>query len=435
MFIEFMARGGWVPGIGTVLTLIATSRLGLAAQVAGDLDSPSNRCLDYIAGTDSTSFLQVGLTAGNALLHVVSGGRQTAEILEEAFLGMFAANNPYTPQDKNGTMCNIMAPLWRQAASILGVSKLFGADDECSFIDRFYWSRHERHTYSSNYIRSYKLDNFHLTYIPQWKCGNDNIRDNLRRLGVPEAELANVAAGTSEQNFAADAWHSVHDWVPDNASFSIVREPMSRFVSGYNEIEFRIAKFELCNRDHTGMGATCSEALQLGSEKYDNVKPLTTERALEFIKDILGYRLSPMILYEHVFSMLGNLNAYQKNYERRITFVGRLEHFAAAWERMQTAGKLKFPKFKNDLGSHGSSEYPAGSYMREVLGTNKNARLAMACAVLLPDQLCFEYAPMVDIASECTSVGFASSEGWARLVGDIRKHMCPDIRELQPLDA
>jgi len=404
--------------------------LGTVTIMAGSLDIPWNCSKECLYNAESTSFLQVGITTGNAPTHA-------AHPKEAIQLQMAASTNPYKLQDKDGTMCDIMAPLWRQAATILGMNESdLALDDECSFIDRFYWSRHEKKGYSSNYIRSYKLGNFHLTYVPQWKCGNDNIRDNMRRLGVPEASLANVAAGTGTQDSAVDDWHNVDDWVPDGEIFSIVREPFSRFISGYNEIEYRIANDELCDESHTGMDLTCDEALQSGTEQFDDLEPLTDERSLEFIKDILRYSLSPMIQYEHVFSMLGNLNAFNTNFNRRISYVGRTEQFDAAWSRMQDVGDLHFAEFRDEMGSHGSSDYTAGDNMREVLDTNENATLALACAVLLPDQVCLEYDSRVDIEVDCTSAGFAANQAvWKSIVSDIQTYLCPDIRELQALDA
>lgn len=436
-----MARGCRASRIGVSLASMATSCMGLAAKVATGVDTGCHSSLDCMVRADSTSFLQVGLAAGSGRAQGASGAAQNAVVLEDA--DMLAAdllvtggeNNPYKLQDTDGTVCKLMAPLWRNAAALLGVNASAADDDECSFIDRWYWSRHERKGSSSNYIRGYKLGNFHLTYVPQWKCGNDNVRDNMRRLGVPEASLANIAAGMSEQDNDVDAWHGVHDWVPESEAFSIVREPLSRFVSGYNEIEYRIVKDKLCDASHTGMGVDCSEALRQGSEEFDDLEPLTDDRSLEFIKDILGYRLSPMVQYEHVFSMLGNLNAFTRNFGQRISFVGRTERWDDAWERMQHVGGLKFATFRDDLGGHGSSEYAAGDHMRDVLDTNENATLALACAVLLPDQLCLQYEPSVDTSSACTAAGFASAAGWASLTDDIRRLLCPDIRELQPLDA
>lgn len=410
------------------------------AQLSDACGGPSFECLQAM---DGAAFLQVDLSIGDV---PQEPNRAQAPAVQASSLAHGQATvstrvetnshlNPYKSQDTDGRICGLMAPLWRHAAGLLDVELSDDAanTDECSFIDRFYWSRHEEKGYSSNYVRAYKLGDFHLTYIPQWKCGNDNIRDNMHKLGVPEVSLNNGAAGTSVQAEAVENWQGVEDWQSSNEVFSIVRDPFSRFISGYNEIEYRIDSGHLCDAKHTGVGDDCTHALLDGTERFDDLELHTTNRPLEFIKDIVGYRLSPMLQYEHVFSMLGNLNAFEANFGKHISYIGRLEYLHDAWARMQEIGKLKFPEYDDDLGQHDSStDLDMGDVMRDMLDSNDQATLALVCAVLLPDQICLHYDAKVDVATNCTSAGFFTPEDFDSLVANISDALCPHIREIQP---
>mmetsp|Transcript_24452 Transcript_24452/g.50755 ORF Transcript_24452/g.50755 Transcript_24452/m.50755 type:complete len:413 (-) Transcript_24452:11-1249(-) len=144
-------------------------------------------------------------------------------------------------------------------------------------------------------------------HVPLWKCANNNIRQNLMKY-LPGAKDVSMQCSAK-----AECWVSLIGGMENVAHaciVSVVRDPISHFLSGYNEYEVRLnTKKTEQLRSNEGLVAhpLSFERFTFGEER----------RFEQFIVDLLT---SPSDIFQydlaHVYSMTGILNAIFDNYNR-----------------------------------------------------------------------------------------------------------------------
>jgi hypothetical protein len=192
-----------------------------------------------------------------------------------------------------------------------------------------------------------------LTYYRIWKSGNDNIRAHLNEFGKlcnsskvrAECSPAHVQShvgdrlcidhcyvDTAHLDYVdvslASKTHEKHKKMVTNYGatrfpFTFVREPISRFVSGYTEVEHRLMKSADKDMYHLPL--------------YQQIG--TPERFKEFIQMILKADGSKRYLHDknveipHIAPQIGTFLLAQTLEGKRINRY-KLEHFAAEYERL-----------------------------------------------------------------------------------------------------
>jgi len=146
-------------------------------------------------------------------------------------------------------------------------------------------------------------------HSPIWKCANNDIRKNLKR-HLPEARDVSIHCPGK-----FDCWVDAiggEENISHACIVAVVRDPITHFLSGYNEYEIRL------NTDDT---------VNLTLKKRSAPNPLNFERFVfgdekrfeQFIVDILT---SPGDVLEdnlsHMYSMTGILSGLYKAYKRNL---------------------------------------------------------------------------------------------------------------------
>lgn len=163
-------------------------------------------------------------------------------------------------------------------------------------INKFYQFSPGGLSYLSNNKKSY------MAYLRIFKAGNDQIRGNLL------AQLNSAAGGTV---WDKNTLHELITTIPSSVStnetciITVVRDPITHFLSAYNEIEWR--------HEDRIRGQTLDSTY---IPKYRLLQNGTQERYIKFVQDFIQgpssngiYRNKPRGIEEitHVFSMVGPL--------------------------------------------------------------------------------------------------------------------------------
>ena len=173
-----------------------------------------------------------------------------------------------------------------------------------------------------------------LVYVPVWKCGNNQMKSFLKETfkAIPEpSHKAKVACVVT-----------------------VVRDPVSHFLSGYNEIEYR---WKTENRSETMEKQTVLPYLseELGSEK----------RFITFVENLLDptqNRLMKASVFHHVSSMARVLTNVKLS-----AYLPTLTNMTYTVPQFLHENCIDFPDNLVDVpmpprGVHPSSKDPLGSY-------------------------------------------------------------------------
>jgi Sulfotransferase family len=240
------------------------------------------------------------------------------------------------------------------------------------------------------------LDDHRAVLIERWN-GNfatsrpdAHVQDILTYIGFPKVASEEIAANllvwmddyilspanTTSQNFD----HGVP------CTFAFVRDPLKRFVSAYVEFEFRFERArKLFPEKSTQMNYTF-HTLPLG----------TTERAVAFVNDILGFQVlewlydslrpkyfevAPFLSHkesiEHFSPMVGQLQGHH------IDFLGQLEHLSDDWillaEQCQLSG---LGPFDASLHGHSTSQDPQNTKRAMLQAFDNDCKIREAVCLL-----------------------------------------------------
>ena len=138
-----------------------------------------------------------------------------------------------------------------------------------------------------------------ITYVPIWKCANNQIRSYLQSTYTPI--VTSKREGNNEDGGVTNELNRPpHESSPNSCVITVIRDPISHFLSGYNEIEYRMIVDDGYYNDHNKKFTTYGKpqshlSLQVGSQ----------ERFIEFVKEIVGTNSSKLNHWyiDHIFSM------------------------------------------------------------------------------------------------------------------------------------
>lgn len=220
-------------------------------------------------------------------------------------------------KDETHEVCSLIAPLLRTALRILNTHTNLGVGSHCTQLDQFFGSSTSYWSGSTGHVGSirYHFPKTTLDYIYVYKGGNEFIR----------CQVANAMS-----RYFKPATRSDHLAVrPADKAFTFIREPASHFISGYSEVEFRLASK---TNQHLFKE---NPALKFGRAPINS-----PARARMFIRDALQLHFPPRhSMFHHIDPMVSVLRAFITTNKRSIDFVGRLESFENGWEQVkQIAG-------------------------------------------------------------------------------------------------
>lgn len=243
------------------------------------------------------------------------------------------------------------AKLWNRARQILGLQDASNAHTFADEKQRFV----AKQFYTQCTLMSRSLLDGNALYIRIPKNGNDNIRCNL--MDWPgegnDVPCLNRTEGLRLSTSGVKLW-------------TFVRHPISRFVSGYTEVEFR-------NQGDPKVQAKFMHPIG------------TKERFREYITSMLQGRKVPQIYHTFSQSWLGT--------QFPIITAGKIESMNNDWLAIQEWLGIAQPKsFNKECNTHPTSADPLGTTAVAKLALEEDPTLMQAlCVLLLPDFLNFEY--------------------------------------------
>lgn len=214
------------------------------------------------------------------------------------------------------------------------------------------------------------------SYIRIWKCGNNALMGNI------------------DAYYNANMSFTVAAAPPGMCTYTFVREPMERFASAYNEVEWRFINESITIKDP--FPDSTFHTYPLGS----------AARVRAFVSDLAEFRLFKSMYYKrlpsfydeqlrgdvlhHIFPMSGVL-AHVPHLE----FVGRLSSFWEDWHAVkQLCGLQQIRTFVPYLGDHESSLDPYGTYAAAAKVLSEDCTVyCIMYHILVADFMCFDYKP------------------------------------------
>ena len=166
-------------------------------------------------------------------------------------------------------------------------------------------------------------------HMPIWKCANNDIRKNLFQT-LPESKPVNIDCSRTGKPGEFECWpKSIGgvENVPNACVVAVVRDPISHFLSGYNEYEVRLNRLEettLLVKEEDLIATTVNfERFSYGSDS----------RFEQFVADFLTGHTQMNLTeknLQHIFSMTGILTGLDTLYQRKLNgylaSINDLEH-------------------------------------------------------------------------------------------------------------
>jgi len=337
------------------------------------------------------------------------------------------------------SMCQVMLPLWRAARKDIkdssdntgcnGLAAFYGFEPRPEDVKPTHSSASPAALDLQRQVKQY----FPLHFVAVYKCANTEISCNLQRMlsGLLTKQLMNPSVEELLEKGLDPLSMSTA------LSFTFVRDPMARLLSGYSEVEswLQLGEPKIYHELHPKKpsGQVLQKAITSCHARncsFVSEAVNSSARARAFLRDLLNLRLSGAWLWKHVSSMLAPVTSYISKTSRPLDMIGRLESFDADWARLQNLLNVEFPPFKRDCHAHSYSNsqgsFSARNFLSGVIANVEGGYTrALHCAVLLPEYVCFDYFNPV-AAEDCVSGGYASSlQAWNVIVKNVVQQFCP----------
>lgn len=242
-------------------------------------------------------------------------------------------------------------------------------------------------------------------YVVMWKAANNMVRENLffkplsTKMNMRPTHDVNKSLHWTNVQWARLEGHVQHDtrqqrspWGDRQWRFTLVREPLARFVSGWMEFSYRHLLTRTGPQLRRGVSTEeLAEEFVVALLDADPTSILSNWSKPRH--DIQKKFHEHLIMAEHYYPMSGVLATWP------IDFVGRLEDLRADWAALRAAyakhglGDLvPYDKLELSAGGHSSSRDPFGTRagLQALLRRRTDLRQAV-CKLLTPDYTCFGY--------------------------------------------
>ena len=242
-------------------------------------------------------------------------------------------------------------------------------------------------------------------YVVMWKAANNMVRENLffkplsTKLHMRPTHDVNNSLRWTNVQWAKLEGYVQHDtrmqrspWGDRQWRFTLVREPLTRFVSGWTEFSYRhlLARAGPQLRRDVSTEELAEEFVValLDADPTSILSNWSKPR-----HDIQKKFHEHLIMAEHYYPMSGALATWP------IDFIGRLEDLRTDWAALRSAyakrglGDLEpYDKLELSAGGHSSSRDPFGTRagLQALLHRRTDLRQAV-CKLLTPDYTCFGY--------------------------------------------
>jgi hypothetical protein len=230
-----------------------------------------------------------------------------------------------------------------------------------------------------------------------WKCANEQLR------GFWE-QVFGLANGLAKQK----PWHPK----VEECTVMAVRDPISHFLSGYNEIEARIVQHP--QREKSVKTWPFGRFKPGSSERFQqlitDLLDCPTERHYKGITDPYPNTGLPALELEHLYSMTGVLKLPTRfdagsNMGINLHYLPSLEHLQHSWPRFMvescpgsfsnaTAKRILTTEMNISRGNHDSSKDLLGTYAGTKRVWREGGVFAKAlCALHILDYACWKDLP------------------------------------------
>lgn len=246
-----------------------------------------------------------------------------------------------------------------------------------------------------NITNNPRFDSF--LHIPIWKCGNNNIRVNLNHT-MPLS--SHVSIHKRQKDYWPDYIGGSQN-IPKACVVTVVRDPITHFLSGYNEYETRL-------NDEVGTKLRRDKKWSGNPVNFERFEFGTEARFEQFVVDFLNGPRRDMLfdywnnLY-HMFSMTGVLTRFNQLYKRKLTgylpSVTNLEENYPAFLKETCPGVLPEnayrPWKKEDRIVHVSEADESGFHAAANSVWESGGRTSRAlCLIHAIDYACFDKIPV-----------------------------------------
>ena len=233
-----------------------------------------------------------------------------------------------------------------------------------------------------------------IPYLRMFKCANEGISANLFLLTVSKGTILSngIRMNAKTQNSKDMLLHSLHHNHEyrniSKPTFTFVREPTQRFMSGFTETIFKhVQKYNIKNSD-------------------GSIKRINESEAKGYLEQLFDFRPSLWDI-EHMFPMSGAF------FQFHIPLVGSVEQMKFDWETKIKPMYDINATYNNKMGVHDTSVYhplvveKKGQSSRDPNGAraviksvlNNDIRYSRAiCQLLLIDYVCL---PMYALPPKC----------------------------------
>lgn len=243
-----------------------------------------------------------------------------------------------------------------------------------------------------------KGENFSTIYVKIWKCGNNQIR-------WMERKLYKHLNGTYDMLQLPTALRKNLSSRP--CIYTAVRDPISHFLSGYNEVEVRqLGEYNNKSADDWPVNSKPAPyhlSVPYSSESHE----LRKERFRKFVFDVLLEEptFGSYKVYSHFFPM-SRILVILKKFKKELTgYIPRLENITSTWPTFLSSTCENFPSIDviptmQMQGQHRSSKDRLGLYQAAKDVWNEGGPIARSLCILHA----FDYACFEDLSKEIPEI-------------------------------
>jgi hypothetical protein len=228
-------------------------------------------------------------------------------------------------------------------------------------------------------------------YVRMWKCGNNQIRamedkmwgrENVQGLKMTDAIYAVFTKNKT------DGTHIPKHHKQQSCIYTAVRDPISHFLSGYNEVMFRI----LVEGDEPSQ--------YNNSVSFSKAEELRRVHFQQLVKDVLlEFEYLAIKLYTHFFAMSRVISSLHMFNLSLTGYIPSLANLTSTWPQFMSSTCPGYPSLEQIphmevMRQHKSSNDEFGFYQAAKNTWNEGGDIARAlCIIHAFDYACFEDLP------------------------------------------